>query len=177
MHDLVSLERLNALSSHDAYAELLQCCGSRKWSSRVAELRPFRTLEELRSAASRVWWGLEAGDWLEAFDSHPRIGEREARVATVGAQTTEVTRNWSAEEQSAAGAAAPDTRQVLADLNRRYEAKYGFIFIVCATGRSSGELIAALRERLANDPCTELRISAQEQLRITELRLRKLVAQ
>jgi OHCU decarboxylase len=138
----------------------------------MANERPFGSLERLMLEAETIWWSLMPEDWLEAFRSHPKIGERKAAE-----QTSAEAQRWSEQEQSGTRTASLDTMQVLAELNSKYEEKFGYIFIVCATGRSSEEMLALLRERLNNDPENELRIAAEEQSRITKLRLRKLVDQ
>lgn len=133
---------------------------------------PFSNSNQLVVMADRVWWSLEPNDWLEAFASHPKIGEKKAARASASE-----TQNWVAQEQSGAGNAAEETMRSLAALNRKYEDKFGYIYIVCATGKSSEEMLANLRERLANDAETEIRIAAREQSRITKLRLGKLINQ
>lgn len=164
------IERLNALADGEACAELLKCCGSRRWAQRVAAERPFQDAQALFEAADRVWWSLEAEDWLEAFRSHPKIGERKAAAGAV-----EQSRRWSEDEQSATRSAARSTLDALAEANEAYADRFGYIFIICATGKSTEEMLAALHERLSHDDATELRIAAEEQRRITHLRLRKLL--
>ena len=132
---------------------------------------PFRHEAELLRAADEIWWRLSPEDWLEAFRSHPKIGEQKAAAATSAAS-----RSWSSKEQAGISEASADTKELLAELNRRYEEKFGFIYIVCATGKSSEDLLSILQQRLSNDPETELRIAAGEQAKITDLRLHKLLA-
>ena len=133
--------------------------------------RPFNNLDDLIADADRVWWSLEPQDWLEAFHSHPKIGEKKAAALTaVEAQ------QWSEDEQSGIRDSEQQTLNELAALNKAYEEKFGYIFIVCASGKSSEEMLAILRERLENNTDVELRIAAGEQAKITELRLRKLLA-
>lgn len=134
--------------------------------------RPFANPEHLNTVADRVWWSLEPSDWLEAFVSHPKIGERSA-ARKVAAEAE----HWATQEQSGVTNAAEETMRSLADLNQEYEEKFGYIFIVCATGKSSEEILAILQDRLPNDPETEIRIAAREQSRITKLRLGKLLDQ
>ena len=165
------LARLNALPRPAAEAELLTCCGSREWAWRTAALRPFSTEAELLDAADEVWWELDREGWLEAFRSHPRIGERKAEAGQ-----TEREQRWSRGEQSGMDAAEDETRRALAELNRRYEERFGYIYLVSAAGKTADELLSILRERLGNDPETELRVAAGEQAKITRLRLRKLLA-
>jgi 2-oxo-4-hydroxy-4-carboxy-5-ureidoimidazoline decarboxylase len=113
-----------------------------------------------------LWWSLTPDDWREAFDHHPRIGERDATVT--GSRQA---RTWSAREQRGVTAAPNDVRQSLADGNREYERRFGHIYLVSAAGKSAEELLAILRERLSNDPVTELGVAAAEQAKITRLRL------
>ena len=165
-----ALEHLNALPVEEASAELLKSCGSTRWARAMCEERPFRDTRALADAADRVWLGLGREDWLEAFRSHPKIGERRA-----ARETGEGARRWSEEEQEGARDAGGDVLDALAEANREYERRFGHIFIVCATGKSAAEMLALLRRRLANDPDTELRVAAEEQRRITRLRLEKLL--
>ena len=166
-HDLAWL---NTLPTEEAAKELLQCCGSRQWARKMANRRPYQSLETLIKTANDVWWSLQPDDWLEAFRSHPKIGEKKA-AESVSAQS----REWSGQEQAGVSNAAQETVDSLATLNRAYEQKFGFIFIICATGKSSEEMLSALRERLNNEPAAELPIAATEQSKITELRLKKLI--
>jgi OHCU decarboxylase len=166
----IGLNRFNSLSSGDAEAELLKCCGARNWARRIAAQRPFANTDELLDKADSIWWSLDPANWLEAFRSHPKIGERKAAQPT-----SAEARTWSEQEQSGTRNAAPETIEALAIGNRDYEQKFGYIFIVCATGKSSEEMLTRLSERLGNDPERELRIAAEEQSRITQLRLKKLI--
>lgn len=164
------LERLNLLPTREAEKEFLKCCGSQRWAKRMVDARPFASVEELMAKADRIWWELEPQDWLEAFHSHPKIGEKKAAAAT----STEA-QKWSEAEQAGTRGSAPGTMQALADLNRKYEEKFGYIFIVCATGKSSEEMLEILRERMNKVPEDELSIAAGEQAKITQLRLNKLI--
>lgn len=132
--------------------------------------RPFLSLNPLLDSAEQIWWSLDPGDWLEAFHSHPRIGEKKA-----AAPTSDQSKRWSETEQAAVNSAASETLQTLATLNRQYEEKFGFIFIVCATGKSPDQMLSILKERLANTVDEELRNAAAEQAKITQLRLKKLI--
>ncbi len=167
---LEGLRRLNALPNRQARDALLGCCGSGGWAERMAERRPFRGMAELLSGADAIWAGLESEDRLEAFRSHPRIGETRAAQ-----EHSAQARRWSEQEQSSVSRASDQTRAALAEGNRAYEQRFGYLFIVCATGKSSDEMLAILNQRLANDPSTELRVAAEEQRRILQLRLEKLV--
>ena len=165
------LQWLNSLPLKVAVQELMKCCGSRRWAEAVAGKRPFHSIEELNELADTVWWSLDENDWLEAFRSHPRIGEKTAATTeSVQAQ------QWSGQEQAGVRDAAADTVASLAQLNQEYDAKFGHIFIVCATGKSSNEMLDILRQRLTNDPAEELRIAAAEQAKITTIRIGRLLA-
>lgn len=165
------LGRLNTLSAEDAERELLTCCGSREWARRMAAARPFASVDALMERADAVWWELGETDWLEAFRAHPRIGEKKAEAGQTGRE-----RAWSAGEQAGVSTAAEETQRALAEGNRAYEARFGHIYIVCATGKSADEMLALLNERLSNDAAAEIRVAAEEQRKITRIRLEKLLA-
>lgn len=162
------LERLNALPREEAEARFLSCCGSPEWASRMTEERPFRDGEELQEAADRDWRALPEREWREAFAAHPRIGGS----ATQG---NERSKEWSREEQAGTKSASAETLENLADANRKYEQRFGHIFIVCASGKSAAEMLALLDSRLHNDARTELAIAAEEQRKIMLLRLARLL--
>jgi OHCU decarboxylase len=164
------IERLNDLTHDEAEAEFLQCCGSTAWACGMSARRPFGGADDVLRAAEEAWGGLDDEDWLEAFSRHPKIGERKAATAQTGTE-----KEWSQREQSGVGAADEATRRELDELNRAYAEKFGYIFIICATGKSSDEMLAALRARLQNDPASEISNAAEEQRRITKLRLEKLL--
>jgi len=155
---------LNALSEERARGALGRCCGARHWVDGMLAARPFASDAELLAAAERVWWGLGRADWLEAFAAHPRIGAR-----------AEAMTDWARREQAGANGAAEATLAALAQGNRTYEKRFGHLFLICATGRTADEMLGALRARLTNDPATELRVAAEEQAKITRLRLDRLV--
>jgi len=158
------LERWNALDPTRAASEILPCCGSQAWAAELAARRPIADEDHLSVASDAVWLGLPEAAWQEAFDSHPRIGEHKAKAAT------EVSLSWSASEQSEA-TADDAAKLALAEANKRYEAKFGRIFIVCATGKSAAEILAILEERMRYEPAVELHEAAEQQRRITQLRL------
>jgi OHCU decarboxylase len=164
------LDRLNSLRAAEAELEFLKCCGSKNWAHRMTEQRPFAGVPELLSKADDHWRSLGAADWLEAFRSHPKIGEKKAEQAQ-----SETARVWSEQEQAGTRDSAMETMLALADGNQTYEKRFGYIFIVCATGKTSEQILDILRERLLNDPDSELRNAAEEQRKITQLRLKKLV--
>jgi allantoicase len=165
-----SLDRFNRLPRQRALKALLDCCGSKKWAQQMAGHRPFAGESELFEAADETWSALAREDWLEAFQHHPPIGETRAR-----AKQSVVASRWSAKEQSSAQKAAPEVLEALAAQNRAYAEKFGYVFLICATGKSSEEVLNALRQRLPNDPDTELPAAAEEQRKITRLRLEKLL--
>ena len=165
------LDRLNALDDESACAELLRCCGSSRWADRMASLRPFGTVAELLDAADRVWEGLDDADRLEAFAAHPKIGDIDALRARFAS-----TAAWASVEQSGVAGASEATLRALAGGNRDYEARFGTIFIVCATGKTADEMLGLLRARLGNDPEVERSVASGEQAKITRIRLRKLLS-
>jgi allantoinase len=165
----VGLDRLNALGEAEAVEELLRCCGSRRWAGRMAALRPFDSEEALLGTADSAWTGLDDADRLEAFAAHPRIGDLQSLRAKFA-----TTASWAAGEQSGVSVADDATLRALAEGNRDYEARFGHIFIVCATGKSAGDMLALLRARLGNDPEAERAVASEEQAKIARIRLRKL---
>ena len=160
------LDDLNTLDREAAEHELLRCCGSERWAREMAARRPFPNLEALAEEADKIWRGLATVDHLQAFAAHPRIGGP--------GKSGEA--HWSSQEQSRVGAAGDDVRERLAAANDDYQARFGFIFIVCANGKSAEEMLAIVDERLKHSREEELRIAAEEQRKITRLRLEKLVA-
>jgi OHCU decarboxylase len=164
----VVLTRWNGLPVQDAAEEILPCCGSKPWASRMAERRPFTDVPSLLDASDDVWRKLPEAAWLEAFRSHPRIGESHAPVSA-----TTQSASWSSEEQRKLSVADDGVKAALAEANRAYERRFNRIFIVCASGRSPSEILAILNRRLANDEQTELIEAAEQQRQITQLRLKK----
>ncbi len=160
------LARWNAAAVAEAEAEILPCNGSQSWASQLGMLRPFVDETVLFAASDAVWSGLPPADWMQAFDNHPRIGERHAR------SSTKTSLHWSAGEQSAL---TPDdaAKAELVHGNRAYEQRFGRIFLVCASGKSAAEILEILLARLRNDAGEELQEAAEQQRRITQLRLRK----
>jgi len=170
IHGQSNLDWLNGLTPSEVISEFLKCCGSSEWARRIEKQRPFENFEDLSSKAAAVWWSLDRDHWLEAFHSHPKIGEQKAK-ATISPHS----QAWSGQEQAGMQSSTTRTIEELAVLNREYEEKFGFIYIVCATGKSSEELLRILRDRLANTAETELRNATAEQAQITKLRLNKLL--
>jgi allantoicase len=158
---------LNALTEREAAAAILDCCGCPEWAKQIAEARPYRDAQGLYQAAESAASALSREQWLVAFASHPRIGEKRT-----GAQSEQANR-WSAREQAtvhASGAA-----EELASANREYESRFGHTFIVCASGKSAGEILALLRERMKNNAAKEFEVACGEQQKIARLRLERLV--
>jgi len=162
------LAHWNRLSVEEAAREILPCCGSTSWARLLAMRRPINDDVTLLAACDEAWWSLETSDWMEAFSKHPRIGEREApRVASPQSV------KWSAQEQKNVAEAGESVQLALAAGNREYEQRFGRVFIVCANGKSAAEILENLRGRLRNDHSTELREAAEEQRKITHIRLKK----
>lgn len=166
------LERWNQLTTEMAEKEILACCGSATWARQLAARRPIHEELELIQASDESWKRLEPADWLEAFSKHPRIGEQKAPASAPGKSKA-----WSAQEQQGVAEAQESVLADLADANQEYEQRFGHVFIVCATRKSAVEMLAILRRRLQNDDASELREAAEEQRKITNLRLRKWLTQ
>jgi allantoicase len=172
---------LDTRTPREARELLVAALGSTAWAEAVQRERPFAAGAALVRAAERCAASLARADWLEAFARHPRIGERSARAPRENAGERERaardTARWSEEEQAGARNASSSARAALVEANRAYEARFGYTFIVCATGKSAEDMLAVCRARLSNSPEAELRAAADEQLEIARLRLAKLVAQ
>jgi 2-oxo-4-hydroxy-4-carboxy-5-ureidoimidazoline decarboxylase len=162
------LAHWHALPQDEAAAEVLSCCGSRAWAAKLAGMRPFADEQSLFAAANLCWQRLPEADWLEAFRSHPRIGEQHAQTTTTAASAA-----WSRSEQSQMKEADAAILLRMREGHREYEERFGRIFIVCASGKQPGEMLRILEHRLSNDPAQELLESAAQQQQIMQLRLRK----
>jgi OHCU decarboxylase len=157
------LEKLNALPAAEARARFLSCCGSSEWARRMTAARPYRDATSLAETADATWRALSKDDWLEAFAAHPAIG-------------TKINLSpFSRQEQSGTNGADSVKLAELAALNREYAGRFGHVFLVCATGKTAAEMLSIGRKRLGNNPETELAIAAEEQRKITRLRLEKLL--
>ncbi len=165
----VGVRHFNALPADAARARIQSCCASRQWSLGLVGRRPFSDLASLQSAADEVWKGLTPTDYLEAFAGHPRIGETKPAPAQ-----DQRSASWSSQEQSRAALASDQVRAELAKANQIYQDRFGFIFIVCASGKSAEEILGLLRSRLENDREAEILNAAEQQRQITRLRLEKL---
>lgn len=166
----MTLNEFNELSVSDAIEQLNSCCTSTQWQDLVVKGRPFSTKEELMLKQEELWNTLEKNDFLEAFDGHPKIGD----VNSLKEKYAH-TKSLAAGEQSGVDSATDEIIQELADFNSKYEEKYGYIFIVCATGKSAGEMLEILKSRMNNEADEELKIAAGEQAKITKIRLEKLL--
>jgi OHCU decarboxylase len=156
----------NKADEATALEAMIACCGARRWATAMVALRPISTVLELSEAADRVWSTMQEPDWMETFSCHPRIGERKARATAKSVA-------WSRQEQSSAASTADETRAELAVGNALYEERFGFTYIVCATGKSAEEMLAILKRRLNRDRAAELKEAAEQQRQITQIRLGK----
>ena len=161
--------RVDVAPDSEARDLLRTCCGSARWIERMLDRRPFGSQEEALAAAREEWFALDRNDWLEAFSHHPRIGDIDAIRRKYSAAAAAL----SEREQEGVAGASEEVLAALVQRNREYEARFGYIFIVCATGKSADEMLAILERRLLNDPDTELTIAAEEHARICDLRLRQ----
>ncbi len=158
----MTIHEFNAADEAVARAGLLRCCASKQWAERVLERRPFHDQATLVLVAESVWWTLEPTDWLEAFSAHLKIGEQQRS-------------SWCAQEQSGVDSAPTRILERLAEGNQEYEQRFGWIFLINATGKSAPEMLDLLHTRLENGSAEELRVAAGEQAEITKLRLSKLL--
>jgi OHCU decarboxylase len=166
-----TLDRLNALPPLQVAEQLRACCGSSRWVEAMLVRRPFENIADLLAAADEAWRATGPEDWDEAFAHHPRIGARHAAAPVSATALT-----WSAGEQgTAAGAGAP-ALAALAEANEAYERRFGWIYIVCAAGRSAEEMLADITVRMKNDSERERAVAAEEQRKIMRLRLQTLIA-
>lgn len=161
------LEEWNKANAQEATAVMLACCGARRWADRMVASRPLAGVAALSEAADRIWGEMSESDWLEAFACHPHIGEFKA------ASASERSNAWSQQEQAGTGGTPKSVMAELAAGNALYEQRFGFTYIVCATGRSADEMLAILTRRLGNDRMPELKEAAEQQRQIMQIRLGK----
>eukprot|EP00656_Telonema_subtile_P043807 TRINITY_DN5010_c0_g1_i1.p1 TRINITY_DN5010_c0_g1~~TRINITY_DN5010_c0_g1_i1.p1 ORF type:complete len:171 (-),score=48.79 TRINITY_DN5010_c0_g1_i1:12-524(-) len=145
------VEALNRLSEAALLEELIKCCNSRSWAHRVVATTPYSSLDDLLAKSDASWSAATADDCLEAFEGHPMIGESQLR------EKFGSTAGWASNEQKGVSGASEEVLGRLLDLNQRYKDKFGYIFIICASGKSAEEMAQACEERLGNDPEAELR--------------------
>jgi 2-oxo-4-hydroxy-4-carboxy-5-ureidoimidazoline decarboxylase len=166
----MTLQELSQLPERQLREELLKCCGSRIWVDKMIPLFPMEDLIELLENAEEQWNKCSEKDWKEAFSHHPKIGDTESLRKKFAS-----TADWASGEQKGVATASTSAIEALAKGNQEYEAKFGYIFIVCATGKSADEMLSLLQSRLPNEPQKEIKIAAEEQNKITKLRLQKLL--
>ena len=164
-----SWQRLDLGAPDEARDLLRSCCGASAWVERMMARRPFGSHDALMATARDEWFGLQRSDWLEAFGHHPKIGDRDSLR-----QRFARTAHLSEREQAGVDGASEDVLEALAAGNREYERRFGYIFIVCASGKPADAMLELLRRRLTNPPAVEILVAAGEQAKITELRLKKL---
>ena len=166
----MTLSELDQLPASQLKEQLVKCCGSSAWVEKMASLFPFPDKATLFQKADEVWYSLTEKDWLEAFSHHPKIGDINSLKEKFAN-----TAKWASGEQSLVQHASQQTIEELAKGNREYEAKFGHIFIVCATGKPAEEMLHMLKTQLPNKPEDEIKIAAAEQAKITKIRLEKLL--
>jgi len=166
----MTIKELNAMPLQKLYEALEQCCGAKHWVSEMVTKAPFADKETLFKWADEIWENADKDCWLEAFTHHPKIGDIDSLSKKFAN-----TKQWATGEQSGVQAAKEEILQALAKGNKVYETKFGYIFIVCATGKSAKEMLALLNKRLPNAPEEELLIAMKEQQKITRIRLEKLL--
>ncbi len=165
------MKNLNSKTENELREALTRCCGATNWVDGMLAHLPYTSAEDLQAKAKMVYGDLDTADYQEAFTHHPKIGGDLAKLREKFATTAD----WSGNEQASVKQASEETLQRLAAGNEAYYEKFGYIFIVCATGKSAGEMLALLEERLPNDPADEIKIAAGEQEKILEIRLNKLL--
>ena len=163
-----TLAAWNTAGVSEARNAMLDCCGSKRWADAMVALRPIASVEALSEDADRVWATMHDADWLEAFACHPRIGERR-----VSAHASAQSAAWSRAEQSQTSSANEKAMAEIALENQKYEERFGFTYIVCATGKSAEQMLAILRRRLSSTREAELREAAEQQRQIMQIRLGK----
>ena len=167
----MTLKELNNLGDTNLHVALINCCGSGKWVSKMLVGFPFANNIDLYFWATKCWDACSKPDYLEAFTHHPKIGDIDSLKKKFASTAT-----WASGEQAGVNVASETVLEELAEGNTLYEEKFGFIFIVCATGKTAAEMLYLLKQRLPNKPDEELKIAAAEQHKITLLRLEKLLS-
>ncbi|MBS1664072.1 MAG: 2-oxo-4-hydroxy-4-carboxy-5-ureidoimidazoline decarboxylase [Bacteroidetes bacterium] len=167
----MTLEALNGLDEASLGDALRNCCGSTRWVEKMRAIFPVADREFLYAEAVSAWRACSEEDWREAFGHHPRIGDLEGLKKKFAA-----TADWASQEQAGTGGASMEVLEALAEGNEAYERRYGYIFIVCATGKTAEEMLGLLRGRIGNVPEAELLVAMGEQEKITRIRLEKLLS-
>jgi 2-oxo-4-hydroxy-4-carboxy-5-ureidoimidazoline decarboxylase len=171
----MTLHEFNILPKQQLKEELMKCCGSSAWVNKMLPFIPADDMIELLEDAEEQWWRCTEEDWKEAFSHHPKIGDLESLTKKFTSTASPIAIGWASGEQSGVNNASKETIEALAEGNRLYEEKFGYIFIVCATGKTAEEMFALLQTRLENNPEEEIKIAADEQNKITKLRIEKLL--
>ncbi|GAA4354391.1 2-oxo-4-hydroxy-4-carboxy-5-ureidoimidazoline decarboxylase [Hymenobacter saemangeumensis] len=167
----MTLQQLNTLPKPALAEELTKCCGATNWVNSMCEIFPVADEQTLFDKAKAIWYNLSEADWREAFTHHPKIGDVNSLKEKFAS-----TSKWAEGEQGAVKQAGQQTLEDLAKGNEAYEQKFGYIFIVCATGKTAEEMLELLQTRLPNSPEEEIKIAMGEQDKITRIRLEKLLA-
>jgi 2-oxo-4-hydroxy-4-carboxy-5-ureidoimidazoline decarboxylase len=167
-----ALDKINGAAESEMEKDLMTCCHCKSWCRSLIAKRPFKSLEQFKSYASQLWFSLPEQDWLEAFSGHPKIGDLESLK-----KKFQTTAHLAGSEQGQVSNASDSVIKQLSQLNAEYEKKFGFIFIVCATGKSAEEMLAILGNRLSRSRREELQEAAKQQDLITHLRLEKFLCQ
>lgn len=166
----ITVTQLDEMPPEEAGALLKECCGSSRWVAMMLARRPFRFRDSVFFAADTFWKSLTLRDRMEAFAHHPRIGEKKGAMPQ-----GERAAAWSAKEQSGMDVVEAELRKEIAETNREYEDRFGYIYIVSAQGKTAAELLTIAKDRLRNNPETEIRVACEEQKKIIQLRLEKLL--
>ena len=167
----MTIEELNNLPADKTFEELFKCCGSTTWAKQLASKKPFQSKADLLNISDAIWHNCTVQDGLEAFTHHPKIGDLKSLEKKFAS-----TKDWAGGEQAGVNTATQNTLMALADGNEAYLKKFGYIFIVCATGKTAEEMLALLNARLTNTADTEIKIAMGEQNKITHIRLEKLLS-
>ena len=167
----MTIQQFNNSTIQQSKEDLFKCCGCTTWAEQLSQKFPFTSIDKLKSMSDKIWFSLEEKDWLEAFTHHPKIGDVKSLE-----QKFASTAQWASGEQASVNDATQNVLIKLKELNDSYEKKFGYIFIVCATGKSAEEMLVLLKQRLQNNPAEEIKIAANEQNKITHLRIDKLFA-
>ena len=165
----MTLQDFNLLPGEKIKELLFQCCGCTAWADQLLQEFPYNSIDELKHKSDNIWFSCDESSWLEAFTHHPKIGDLKSLEEKFAS-----TKQLASAEQSGVAQAAPDTLKQLRNANILYEEKFGYIFIVCATGKSASEMLLLLQQRLKHDRSDELKVAITEQNKITHLRINKI---
>lgn len=166
----MTIKELNNLSKHDTESQFALCCGAKDWVEQMVDARPYKNMNDIIEVAEKILLSMTRESWLEAFDHHPKIGDLDSLR-----EKFQNTASLPISEQQGLSGVSESMLKQLAEGNRLYEDRFGYIFIVCASGKTAEEMLALLNARLGNDPEKELIIAAEEQNKITRLRIEKLI--